>query len=71
MENFDHCIIKLVEVSIRKSTFSGFWIGWMIEHPTKSKSKNPKKVRCSIHVKSKKSKSFWIFVRLFDWIGIF
>jgi hypothetical protein len=22
--------------SIRKSTFSVFWIGWMIEHPTKS-----------------------------------
>jgi hypothetical protein len=23
---------------------SGFWIGWMIEHPTKSNFKNPKKL---------------------------
>jgi hypothetical protein len=24
--------------------FSGFWIGWMIEHPTNSNSENPKKL---------------------------
>jgi hypothetical protein len=40
--------------------FSVFWIGWMIEHPTKSTSKSSKK----------KSKKVWIFGFLLDlnWI---
>jgi hypothetical protein len=40
--------------------FSGFWIGWMIEHPTKSSSKNPKKldVQHTFNVKNPKKMNF-------------
>jgi hypothetical protein len=32
------------KVVLKSLLFSGFWIGWLIEHPTKSNSINPKKV---------------------------
>jgi hypothetical protein len=43
--------------------FSGFWIEWMIEHPTKSNSKNLKKLdlQYTFNVKNPKKLDFWIF----------
>jgi hypothetical protein len=52
--------------------FSGFLIGWMIEHPTKSNSKNPKTldVYSTLNVKNPKKLIFyWIFIGLL-WIEI-
>jgi hypothetical protein len=53
--------------------FSGFWIGKMIEHSTKSNSKNPKKldVQSIFNVKNPKKLDFEIFVGfLLDfWVG--
>jgi hypothetical protein len=45
--------------------FSRFWIGWMIEHPTKSNSKNPKKldIQSTFNVKNPKKLYLWIVVR--------
>jgi hypothetical protein len=61
--------------------FSGFWIGWMIEHPTKSNSKNPKNLdfqhtfniknpimldfQSTFNVKNPKKLDFWIFCWIF------
>jgi hypothetical protein len=36
--------LGLLIVVLGSQFFSGFWIGWMIEHPTKSNSENPKKL---------------------------
>jgi hypothetical protein len=42
--------------------FSGFWNGWMIEHPTKTNSKNPiiLDVKSTLKVKNPKKLDFWI-----------
>jgi hypothetical protein len=66
--------------------FSGFWIGWMIEHPTKSNSENPRKLdfqskfivknpimldfQSTFIVINPKNLDFWIFVELLDRIEL-
>jgi hypothetical protein len=60
---------------LESQLFSGFWIGWMIEHPTISNSKNPKKLDVQSNfslLQCQKSKKvgfsldfYWI-----NWIGL-
>jgi propionyl-CoA carboxylase beta chain len=39
---YNFCLLRN-SIKLNSQLFSGFWIGWMIEHPTKSNFKNPKK----------------------------
>jgi hypothetical protein len=56
---------------LESQLFSGFWIGWMIEHPAKSNSEIPKMLhfQSTFNVKNPKN---WIFGFLLDfyWIGL-
>jgi hypothetical protein len=57
--------------ALESQFFSGFWIGWMIEHPTKSNPGNPKEFDVQCQKSEKVGFYFRIFVELLDWIGIF